>query len=142
MEAEPKSASLTCPGSVNRMLPAFTSLRRKTKKHVSVTYSKLPIIIIKNQKNCTCGSCCGSEGRPVPAELHVWWQLSLLLVKVFYELEEKRQWELYLIESWKINVGSLHHLNHIHMVTIFLWGLSQMLPQCNINVRQYARSSN
>lgn len=26
MEAEPKSPSLTCPGSVSKMLPAFTSL--------------------------------------------------------------------------------------------------------------------
>lgn len=29
MEAEPKSASLTWPGSVSRMLPAFTSLRER-----------------------------------------------------------------------------------------------------------------
>ena len=35
MEAEPKSASLTCPGSVSRMLPAFTSLReRKVRRNV------------------------------------------------------------------------------------------------------------
>lgn len=29
MEAEPKSASLTSPGSVSRILPAFTSLRAR-----------------------------------------------------------------------------------------------------------------
>lgn len=29
MEAEPKSPSLTCPGSVSKMFPAFTSLRRE-----------------------------------------------------------------------------------------------------------------
>lgn len=36
MEAEPKSASLTCPGSVSRMLPAFTSLikRKEGKQRV------------------------------------------------------------------------------------------------------------
>ena len=32
MEAEPKSASLTWPGSVSRMFPAFTSLRRGDNK--------------------------------------------------------------------------------------------------------------
>lgn len=30
MEAEPKSASLTWPGSVSRILPAFTSLNKIT----------------------------------------------------------------------------------------------------------------
>ena len=34
MEAEPKSASLTCPGSVSRMFPAFTSLNEEAKENV------------------------------------------------------------------------------------------------------------
>lgn len=45
----------------------------------------------KETKNqwLACGSCCGSEGRPVPAEHRVWWQRSLLPVEVFYELRER-----------------------------------------------------
>lgn len=35
MEADPKSASLTCPGSVSRTLPAFTSLQRENESEGS-----------------------------------------------------------------------------------------------------------
>lgn len=40
MEAEPKSPSLTCPGSVSKMFPAFTSLRGEVDREESVTGSK------------------------------------------------------------------------------------------------------
>lgn len=72
MEAEPKSASLTCPGSVSRTLPAFTSLQRENKSEGQTVLMKR-LTKLKHWKNqwLACGSCCGSEGRPVPAEHRV-----------------------------------------------------------------------
>lgn len=85
MEAEPKSASLTCPGSVSRMFPAFTSLRHRcsgdekwemcqSRERCGGQYASrqfLPGKYGSLTKTLTCGSYYGSAGRPAPAKHHV-----------------------------------------------------------------------
>lgn len=84
----------------------------------------------KQKEPLTCGSCCGSEGRPVPAEHHVWWQQSLLLVKVFYELKEEKQFECQGMKTvcvcflW---AHSQHLISHIHMAAILLWHIGGVM---------------
>ena len=78
IEAEPKSASLTWPGSVSKTLPAFTSLREK-KKHQSRGIREEMYcfqMLFKTSsvgyvESLTCGSYCGNEGRPGLAEHRV-----------------------------------------------------------------------
>lgn len=76
MEAEPKSPSLTCPGSVSKMFPAFTSLRERNdqirdkllvreivrKKKQIKTYKKVLLEAGEQQDalKCTAAQCAST----------------------------------------------------------------------------------
>lgn len=69
MDAEPKSASFTCPGSVSRIFPAFTSLSRG-ENIISETH-KQPrgaADTPSGPETLTGESCYGSVSKPTLAE--------------------------------------------------------------------------
>lgn len=67
MDAEPKSASFTCPGSVSKMFPALISLSNMGENIILMTHKKVrppyprPVTL-------TGESCCGSVNKPTLEE--------------------------------------------------------------------------
>lgn len=73
MEAEPKSASLTCPGSVSKMFPALISLSN-TYKNISQYHTEDATLESTGTEypaeTLTGEPCCGSEGKTTLEEHH------------------------------------------------------------------------
>ena len=76
MEAEPKSASFTCPGSVSKMFPALMSLSNTSEEIITAPHRRQDQSLRATQHatkhliTLTGESCCGSEGKPTLEEHH------------------------------------------------------------------------
>ena len=71
MEAEPKSPSFTCPGSVNRIFPAFTSLEKTELELKSRIRSKDEFGKMGSQRGKQCENWGRQEGRKESVDVPV-----------------------------------------------------------------------